>query len=97
MYEVKLSALGCSVEEFGAALERHRTAVETHMMGKPGIPAPIASELVAFLVQRMPGTGPVAERGPDKIVIAPYRVIDDTPVPPETQQALDVLRKTISG
>ncbi|WKA31594.1 hypothetical protein [Bradyrhizobium roseum] len=97
MYEVKLSALGCPTEEFAAALEKHRTAVEDHMMGEPGRAAPIAGELVAFLVQRIPDKGPVADRGPDRIVIVPYTIIDDTPLPAETQAALDVLRETISG
>ncbi|WP_456629046.1 hypothetical protein [Bradyrhizobium sp. URHC0002] len=62
------------------------------MMGKPGIPAPVAGELVVFLVQRIPDTGPVKERGPDKIVIAPYTIVDDTPLPPGQQLALDTLR-----
>ena len=97
MIEVMLSALCCAPEEFAAALEAHRAAVEEHVMGKPGIPAPVADELVAFLVQRIPDAGPVADRGPDKIVIAPYTIVEDTPLPPEQQQALDVLRETITG
>jgi hypothetical protein len=91
MYEVKLSAIGCTPEKFAAALEAHRAAVESHMMGKPGIPAPVAGELVVFLVQRIPDTGPVKERGPDKIVIAPYTIVDDTPLPPGQQLSLDTL------
>lgn len=97
MYDVKLSALGRSPEQFEIDLLAHRLAVEEHMMGKPGVAAPVADELVAFLVLRVPDTGPVADRGPDKIVIAQHRIIDDTPLPPEQQQALDVLRETITG
>jgi hypothetical protein len=94
--DIPLSLVG-SAEDFAAALEAHRAAVEAHMMGKPGVPAPRAGELVEQLVQRQADKGPVADRGPDKIVIAPYRIIDDTPVPAEVQQALDTLRKTIAG
>lgn len=96
MIRIPLSAVG-SAETFAATLETHRAAVESHMMGKPGRPAPIASQLVADLVLRVPDTGPVAARGPDRIVISDYEIFDDTPPAPETQQALDVLRETISG
>lgn len=96
MIDVPLSLVG-NADAFAAAIEAHRADVEAHMMGKPGVPAPVGHELIALLVQRVPDVGPVADRGPDKIIIAPYRVIDDTPVSPEAQLALDTLRATISG
>jgi len=96
MIEIPLSKIG-SAEAFAAALEAHRADLEAHRLGQPGAPAPIADELVDALILRVPDAGPVAERGPDKFVIAPYRIIDDTPVAPEVDQALKVLRETISG
>lgn len=98
MIEVPLSIAG-SAEAFAAALEAHRSAVETHMMGKPGRPAPVAPhQLIHDLVQRVPDTMPiVASRGPDKIVVGAYKIVDDTPRSPEQQRALDTLRATITG
>jgi hypothetical protein len=99
MIDIPLSLVG-SVEAFAVALESHRADLEAHRAGKPGIPAPIAPRLhglVDQLILRVPDAGPVADRGPDKFLIAPYRVVDDTPVAPETQHALDVLRETIAG
>ncbi len=96
MIRIPLSSIS-SAETFAAALEAHRADVEAHMMGKPGRPAPIVDQLVMDLVRRVPDGGPVADRGPDRIVIAEYEIFDDTPPAPETQQALAVLRETISG
>jgi len=49
------------------------------------------------LVQRIPDAGPVAERGPDQVVVVPYLIFDDTPIAPDAQHTLSVLRETISG
>lgn len=94
MIDIPLSRIG-SPEKFAASLGAHRADVESHMMGEPGAAAPVADELVEMLVQRVPEKGPVADRGPDRVVIVPYRVVDDTPVSAETQRALDTLRQTI--
>ena len=96
MIRIPLSAVG-DAAAFSAALEAHRAAVEAHMMGKPGQPAPVARELIVSLIKRVPDDGPVAGRGPDRILIEDYEIFDDTPVSPETQLALDTLRATISG
>lgn len=96
MIEIPLSKAG-SAEAFAAALEAHRADLEAHRVGKPGVPAPVADELLDALIMRVPDAGPVAERGPDKFEIAPYAIIDDTPRAPEVQRAIDVLRQTISG
>jgi len=96
MIRIPLSLI-VSPQAFAAALEAHRADVESHLMGKPGRPAPVAHPLVMELVQRVPDAGPVAKRGPDRIAIAEYEIFDDTPPAPETQHALDVLRETISG
>jgi hypothetical protein len=96
MIDIPLSQVG-SAEAFAAELEKHRADLEAHRLGKPGIPVPVHHELVDQLILRVPDTGPVADRGPDKFVIAPYRIVDDTPVAAETQHTLDVLRATISG
>lgn len=105
MIEIPLStavAIAGSAEALIASIETHRANIESHTMGKPGKPAPVAHDLIAALVKRVPAPGPIAERGPDRIVIAPYRIIDDTPKPEpelsaEMQRALDTLRATISG
>lgn len=98
MIEVPLS-IACSAKAFAAKLEAHRSAIEAHMMGKPGQPAPVADHpLIHALIERIPDTMPiVASRGPDKIVIGAYTIVDDTPKAPEVQRALDTLRKTITG
>ncbi len=95
MIRIPLSVAGPAAA-FAAALEQHRAAVEAQMMGKPGVPAPVHFELDQ-LIRRVPDAGPVAERGPDQVVILPYEIFDDTPIAPDVQQALDVLRESISG
>lgn len=101
MIEIPLStvvAIAGSAEVFALELERHRAGLEAHRLGKPGIAAPVPHELIDALIQRVPDTHPdVAARQPDQFVIAPYTVIDDTPVDPALQHTLDMLRKTISG
>jgi hypothetical protein len=67
------------------------------MMGKPGVPAPLSSELVERVVTRVPQDGPVATRGPDRFVALPYQIVDDTVRTPEAEKALGVLRETING
>jgi hypothetical protein len=48
-----------------------------------------------MVIKRVPQDGPVATRGPDRFVIQPYTIIDDTPRTPEQQRAIDTLRDTI--
>lgn len=103
MINVPLSvavAIAGSSEAFAAGVETHRAAIEAHMMGTPGIAVPIAHDVIEALITRVPDTGPVADRGPDKILVCDYRIVDDTPAPPEKdeiQRALDVLRETIAS
>jgi hypothetical protein len=96
MIRIPLSLAG-SAEAFAAAVAAHRAALEAHRLGPAGVAVPIAHELVEALIACVPDSGPVAERGPDRFEIVPYEIFDDTPVAPETQQALDVLRETLSG
>lgn len=82
-------------EDFAKAVQAHVEACTAHLMGKPGKPAPIASDAVAMVIRRVPQDGPVATRGPDKFVVMPYTIIDDTPRTPEQQRAIDTLRDTL--
>jgi hypothetical protein len=91
MIRIPLSQSGESAQ-FAKAVEAHRKALENHMMGKPGKPAPVHNELIESLIERRPQTGPVATRGPDQFVIRPYEIFDDTPVSP----AVQLLRETIN-
>ena len=91
---VPLSLSG-PADAFAKAVQEHRDALEAHLMGKPGKPAPIAPDAVAMVIKRVPQDGPVATRGPDQFVIMPYTIIDDTPFTPEQQRAIDTLRDTI--
>lgn len=92
--QVPLSLSG-PPEAFSKAVQAHRDALEAHLMGKPGKPAPIAPDAVVMVIKRQPQDGPVATRGPDQFVIMPYTIIDDTPRTPEQQRAIDTLRDTI--
>jgi hypothetical protein len=92
--QVPLSLSG-PPDVFAKAVQAYVEACTAHMMGKPGKPAPIASDVVAMVVQRQPQDGPVATRGPDRFVVMPYTIIDDTPRTPEQQAAIDLLRDTI--
>jgi hypothetical protein len=92
--KVPLSLSG-SPEAFAKAVQAHRDALEAHLMGRPGKPAPIASDAVAMVIKRVPQEGPVATRGPDKFIVMPYTIIDDTPRTPEQQLAIDTLRDTL--
>jgi hypothetical protein len=98
--EIPLStvvAIADSPEAFAVRIQAHCAALEAHRMGKPGVPAPMEHELVDSLILRIPDSGPVAQRGPDQFVVAGYEILDDTPVDPAVQHALDTLRETISG
>jgi hypothetical protein len=96
MIEIPLSLSG-PADQFAQAVESYRAALEKHRKGKPGIPAPMASSLIDQLIQCVPDAGPVAKRGPDKFVVAPYTIVDDTPRTPEAEQAISVLRETIGS
>jgi hypothetical protein len=98
LYSAAPNASAAEIASYlAASLKMCRSAFEAHVMGPPGRAAPIVDPLFEALIQRVPETGPVADRGPDKFVIAPYTIVDDTPLPAEAQQALAVLRETISG
>jgi len=92
--QVPLSLSG-KPDDFAKAVVAHVDALKAHVMGKPGKAAPVASPAVAAVIARQPQEGPVASRGPDKFVILPYTIIDDTPRTPEQQRAIDTLRETI--
>lgn len=92
--QVPLSLSG-PPEEFAKAVQAHVEACTAHMMGRPGKAAPRASDVVEMVVKRQPQEGPVATRGPDRFVVLPYKIIDDTPRTPEQQRAIDTLRDTI--
>jgi hypothetical protein len=79
--------------EFAAAVETYVAALERHMMGKPGKPAPTASDIVKAVVERRPQTGDPATRGPDQFVILPYEIVDDTPVSPQVQLLRDSINQ----
>lgn len=79
--QIPLSVSG-PAPAFAAALEEHRAALAAHRTGEAGVAVPIAHTLLDSLVLRVPATGPVATRGPDTFVIAPYEIVDDTPPPP---------------
>lgn len=81
MNQVRLSQIE-SPAAFAAALEAHRAALADHRIGEPDIPAPIAHELLDQLILRVPESGPVETRGPDRFEIAPYEIVDDRPPPP---------------
>lgn len=85
MIQIPLSQAG-SAEAFAAEAESHRTAIEQHQLGAPGISAPAHNELIESLIVRTQDTGPVAKRKPDKITIAPYEIVDDTAPPPTLDQ-----------
>jgi hypothetical protein len=92
MIRIPLSRSG-PPQEFASAVEQHLAALERHLMGKPGKPAPVASDLVHSLIERRPQDGPVATRGPDRFVILPYEIYDDTPVSPEVQLLRDSINQ----
>lgn len=74
MISIPLSQVG-SADAFAAEVEAYRMAVEQHQLGEHGVAAPAHSELIESLIVRVPDTGPVAKRKPDKITIAPYEIV----------------------
>lgn len=94
MIQTPLSQSG-PVDAFAQAVQAHRNALEAHLMGKPGRPAPAASALIESVILRQPQQGDVAKRGPDRFVILPYEIVDDTPRRADQQQAIEVLRETL--
>lgn len=101
MIQIPLStavAIAGSAEAFAAAARAHRAALEAHRLGEPGVPAPLAHELLDALVLRVPDANPViAERKADQFVVAQYTIVEDTPIEPEKKKALEVLRETLAG
>lgn len=94
MIDIPLSQIG-SAEQFAKDVQKHVEDLTAQMMGKPGVPAPIASSaLVDAVIVRVPQKGPVAKRGPDQFVVLPYRVVDDLP-PDPVSPAVQLLRETI--
>jgi hypothetical protein len=94
MKQIPLSLSG-PPDKFARAVQAHIEACTAHMMGKPGKPAPRASDVIESVIARQPQDGPVATRGPDRFVALPYGIFDDTPKTPEQQKAIDTLRATI--
>lgn len=92
MIQIPLSQVG-NPAAFAAALEVHRVALESHRVGKPGVAAPVAHPLLDCLVARVPRGDPL----PDAFQLLAYEIVDDTPKPPEVNQALQVLRETLSN
>ncbi|MCD0415696.1 hypothetical protein LOC51_00580 [Rubrivivax sp. JA1024] len=79
MIQIPLSRIP-SAEEFAAAAEAYRAALEVHRSGPPGVPQPRCDELVEAVIERVADPNPnVVERGPDRFVVAPYEIVDDRP------------------
>jgi len=92
MIQIPLSQSG-PADKFAKAVQAHIEACTKHMMGKPGQPAPRATDVVESVVARVPQDGPVATRGPDRFVALPYEIVDDRVVSPELQ----ILRDSIQS
>jgi len=92
MIQIPLSLSG-PAKQFAKAVEAHRKALEAHMMGKPGKPVPVHSDIIEAVIERRPQKGDPAKRGPDQFVILPYEIIDDTPVSPEVQLLRDSINQ----
>lgn len=86
--QIPLSRIG-SADKFAAALEAHRAALVSHRTGEPDQPAPTGHELLDALILRVPDSGPVESRGPDRFQIAPYEIVDDTPPKPAPPSLAD--------
>jgi hypothetical protein len=76
---------------FAVTIEAYRAALEAQRSGKPGVVAPASS--FDFLIARVPRGDPL----PDAFQVVPYTIVDDTPLSPEAQKAIGVLRETIGG
>lgn len=92
MIRLPLSRTG-SAESFDAAVQDHIKALTKHLLGKPGVPAPRAGELVEMVIARKQQDGPVATRGPDTFYARPYTIYDDKPVTPEVQMLRDSINQ----
>jgi len=91
MIDIPLSQI-ISPEKFAADVQKHVEALTAQVMGKPGVPAPVASRFVEAVIARVPEKGKVAMRGPDQFVVQPYRIVDDRPVSPELQVLRDSIK-----
>lgn len=96
MIDIPLSQVGSS-EQFADDVEAHRKALAAHLLGQPGQPAPVASQWIEAVIRRVPQSGPVAKRGPDRFEVADYRIVDDRPKPPEVVKAIEVLRESMEA
>lgn len=94
MIKIPLTQIG-SPADFAKAVEAHRKALEAHRLGPAGKPAPVASHWVEQVIARVPDTGPVATRGPDRFEVHPYEIVDDRPLSDEAAKTLAVLRETV--
>jgi hypothetical protein len=94
MIRLPLSQTG-PADKFAQAVDAHIQALTSHMMGKPGKPAPRASDLIERVIMRQAQGGPVATRSPDRFMAMPYEIYDDSPQTPEQELALSVLRETV--
>lgn len=95
MIQIPLSKI-VSREDFAKAVFDHQAALAAHMMGKPGISRPKAHPLIESVINRVPDSGPVAQRAPDTFVIADYEIVDDTPPPlPEPEPPSLETRKAL--
>ena len=95
MIQIPLSlavAIAGSAEAFKTALLAHRDQLEAHRNGKPGNAAPQQHDLIDLLVERIADSHPiVAERKPDRFVIADYEIVDDTPPAPTLEHRKNAL------
>lgn len=96
MIQIPLTQIG-SPGNFAKAVEAHRKALESHRLGPAGKPAPVASHWVEQVIARVPDTGPVATRGPDRFEVLAYEIVDDRPLSDEAAQAIQTLRETIGA
>lgn len=96
MISLPLSQTG-PADQFAQAVQAHIEALQAHRLGPPGKAAPRASELIERVIATQSQDGPVATRGPDRFVVLPYEIVDDTPKTPAQEQAISVLRETLNG
>jgi hypothetical protein len=88
MIQIPLTQI-TSEADFAEEVTTYIAALKKQQMGKPGMPAPSASQFATLVVARQPQSGPVATRGPDDFVVLPYSIVDDRPVSPEIQALRD--------
>lgn len=91
--QIPLSQVRATGLDFDAAVQAFVQAKRDHRFTIDE-PAPVAAHpLVEAVVRRLPATAP----GQPDDFVADYEIIDDTPLSPEAQQAIQVLRETIAG